>query len=404
MTHRASDARPVSYFLETSRDPVERQGALWKKPLPMAARPAAASLTAESPDSFCYGNYFEAAHEYLVRDNCRLLIEAVRQRSGKGFEADRLRHINVFLVKHGEFYHPARVEIQFDEQRLNFVLNVAVSDAGRHLLTEEIRCLTRLGQHPAAEYIPSVYGHGDVVSPSGPNLLMWLGEWFDDFHEFHWTESDPGGNFNLGIWDPNTGIRYLNAHQTGFVFRQAAAILTHFLDLTTFEQIHPWHHAAGDFVIRQQHDRIDVRLVTVRGYTGMLAAAPPADAPGHDANLTLQMMLLFLLKLSLRMRLDRVDGVGDPVWADETVVPHTVAGFRSALANKPQPAQLPDAAIRCFDAYMAQCQITDLVEILEAVIDAYPDDHPEKKILIREFQTHAAVLFQTVADSLGEPA
>ena len=134
----------------------------------------------------------------------------------------------------------------------------------------------------------------------------------------------------------------------------------------------------------------------------MLAAAPQTDVPEYDANLTLQVMLLFLLKLSLRMRLDRIDGVGDPVWADETVVPHMVAGFRFALANKPQPAQLPDTAIRCFDAYMGQGQKADLLEILEAVIDAYPDGHTEKQLLIREVQAHAAALFQTLTESLGD--
>jgi hypothetical protein len=78
-----------------------------------------------------------------------------------------------------------------------------------------------------------------------------------------------------------------------------------------------------------------------------------------------------------------------------------VAGFRSALAEKPQPAQLPDTPTRCFDAYMARCQEADLQEILEAVVAAYPADHPEKPFLTQEARAHAAVLFRTLSDSAG---
>jgi hypothetical protein len=231
---------------------------------------------------------------------------------------------------------------------------------------------------------------------------MWLGQWFGDFHEFHWTGGGTGRTPGLGIWDPRTGKRLLDKAQIGPLFHQASAILTHFFDLTTYEHIHPWHHAAGDFVVRRQNDRLDVRLITVRGYPRMLAAGLRKTVPEPDAGLPLQAMLLFLLKLSLRMRLDRMDGVGDLVWADAGVVEPVVAGFRSALAQKPSPSHLPDTPIRCFDAYMDGCTESDLQEILAAVVGAYPPDHPEKSLLQRQFQGHAALLFRSIADSLGE--
>jgi hypothetical protein len=231
---------------------------------------------------------------------------------------------------------------------------------------------------------------------------MWLGQWFEDYHEFHWSDGGAGRNFGVGVWDPRTGTRLLDPGQVGPVYRQASAILTHFFDLTTFEHIHPWHHAAGDFVIRLRKDRVDVRLITVRGYPRMIAPGSPNATPGPDAGLTLQAMLLFLLKLSLRMRLDRLDGVGDLVWADAALVEPTVAGFRSALAEKPSPLHLPDTPINCFDAFMGGCTEVDLQEILEAVVSAYPENHPEKQLLQREFQAHAAVLFRHIAEGLAE--
>ena len=367
----------------------------------MAPHPTPNAPEVEGPVRLTYGDYFEAAHHFLVRNDLSLLRSALEHRLGSQVEPGRLRHLNIFLVKHGEFYHPAKIQLLLDENAFDFVLNVAASEAGRRCLAEELRCLTLLARHPAAEYIPRVYEQGEVASPVGLNLLMWLGEWFDDFHEFHWTRTKTGSGLRLAVWDPLTGKRYLDANQTGPIFRQASAILTHFFDLTTFEHINPWHHAAGDFIIRQQKDRIDVRLVTVRGYPGMIAGIDSKNTPGADASLMLQVMLLFLVKLSLRMRLDRLDGVGDLVWADESVVRETVAGFRSALSQKSKPQKLPDTPIICFDAYTVQCHESDLMEIIEAVIAAFPEKNPEKSILLREMKAHAKILFQTIMASFG---
>jgi hypothetical protein len=370
----------------------------------MAPQAADSHPPAGTPGPIRYSDYFDSVQRFLVRDDCRNLKSALERCPGENAGLDRLQRIRIYLVKHGEWYHPARIELELDERRLDFVLNVAVSETGRRRLADEVQCLIRLGDHPAAAYIPSVYGHGKVTSASGAVLPMWLGQWFGDYHEFHWTGGGTGCSPGLGIWDPRTGKRLLDKEQIGPLYHRAAAILTHFFDLTTFEHIHPWHHAAGDFVVRQQNDRLDVRLITVRGYPRMLAPGPRKTEIEPDAGLTLQAVLLFLLKISLRMRLDRMDGVGDLVWADAAVVEPVVAGFRSALAKKPSPPHLPDIPINCFDAYMDGCTEAELQEIMAAVIGAYPENHPEKCLLQRESQAHAALLYRSITDSLGKMA
>jgi len=387
--------------LETPRDPVEKRGPLWHQPLPQTPLATVSGAPDEAPGPVSYGDYFNAVHRFLVRDDHRVLKTAVEQIIGENSGFDRPKHIAIFLVKHGEWYHPSRIELELEDRRLDFVLNVALSETGRRRLADEVHCLTRLGGHPAAEYLPAVYGHGEVATASGAILPMWLGQWFGGFHEFHWTDCGTGCTPGLCIWDPRTGKRLLDSNQVGPVYRQAAAILTDFFDLTTFEHIHPWHHAAGDFVVRQQRDRLDVRLITVRGYPALIDPGPRNAVPGPDAGLTLQVVLLFLLKLSLRMRLDRLDGVGDPVWADAAVVRHTVGGFRAALARKRSPSHLPDTPINCFDAFMDGCTESDLQQLLKAVIAAYPDRHPEKSLLLREFQAHAVILYREMAERLG---
>ena len=62
----------------------------------------------------------------------------------------------------------------------------------------------------------------------------------------------------------------------------------------------------------------------------------------------LQALLIFFLNLSIRMRLDRYDGVGDIVWADGLVVQSTLDGFFEGLALKPSVASMPDSIDKCF--------------------------------------------------------
>lgn len=388
-----SNTPPFSFFLETTRHRVDRHGSLWKKPLPLAPRLEAVASSGDGSGAISYGDYFNAVSRFLTWDGCSRLYHARMQQFAESPDADAIQRVRVFLIKHGEFYHPSRIELDFGLRRRCFVLNVAVSEAGRDCLGEEYRCLDRLGSHPEAGLIPRAYAQGTVRSPNHPDLKMWLGEWFEGFHEFHWSFNEGKSEPTLALWDPPAPVRYLNSRQTAAIYCQAAALLTHFYDLTSFEQIHPWHHGAGDFIVRQRDDDIDIRLITVRGYPCLLTAPPSKSEFPPDAGLILQILLLFLVRLSLRMRIDRLDGVGELFWADGAVVKHSVAGFLTALVQKPQPPQLPDSPLRCFDYFFSQCSEADLEEITAAVVAAYPPDHPEKKLLKHNAAVHAGQLF-----------
>jgi hypothetical protein len=95
-----------------------------------------------------------------------------------------------------------------------------------------------------------------------------------------------------------------------------------------FRLIYPWHHAAGDFIARVTDDKVvDIRLTTVRGYEPFLSTEEDMVHP------TLA-LFYFLLHLSIQMRLDKLDGVGDIIWADELCIEATIAGFFQALETK----------------------------------------------------------------------
>jgi hypothetical protein len=108
-------------------------------------------------------------------------------------------------------------------------------------------------------------------------------------------------------------------------------ILTLYYDVETYRMIFPWHHAAGDFVIHFERggsrNKLDAKLTTARGYEPFIGSNDDAIHPGLA-------LFYFLLHLSLQMRLDRLDGIGDIVWADEICVDATIAGFFAGLESK----------------------------------------------------------------------
>lgn len=275
-------------------------------------------------------DYFAAVRHFLRQNEYARLLGALSRRARREVRPEDLREIQIHLAKHGEFYHPARVVVQLPGQSVSLVLNVAVSAAGRSILHGEYALLKRLGDD--RRFLPQVYAAGEAPLPNGAGVLdMFLGEWFEGFCEFHPSRDPSTGRKRFRVWAANTAADYLTPGQTCALFRQAAEILTHFYDVRTFAQIHPWHHAAGDFVLRRRGRSLDVKLVTVRHY------APLVVLENQSREALLTALLLFLLNLTLRMRLDRLDGVGELVWADSRAVSACVDGFWAAVSAKARP-------------------------------------------------------------------
>lgn len=347
--------------------------AVWDQSLPLDRR---------GPDvpageaAFTYGIYFQAARAFL---------------EGTGGQSPKETGdaVCIDLQKHGAFYHPAKVTGGgFSHAR---VLNVAVSDPGRALLARECDCLERLHRRGKTAAIPRVYARGDLLTEDGRPVSLFLGEWFSGCREFHISE-DGTGRRRMIVWDEARGNFYLQPEATAEVYRQAADILTDLYDAETFDQVHPWHHGAGDFVATFKGGAVSVKLITVRGYGAAMAQ------PGEEDPATLlQGLLLFLLHLSIWTRLDRLDGVGDVVWSDPSAVEATVTGFFGALERKPTPSVLPESLSVCFRAFLTVCTPEDLMAVAESLVDAYPGGAPETLVIRAHLADHAQRLHRALA-------
>ncbi len=335
------------------------------------------------------GHLFGAVQSFFQADRgLAVLRQALCRHLGRQVHPGDIGALDVLLIKHGEFYHPCRLEALIGEKRVPFVLNVAVSKVGLTQLETEYRALERLGRELPLGFLPRVYGRGEVGTPFP--AAMFLAEWLAGFCEFHARRSTGDREPAIIIWDPDSRDRTLCGDPVGEIYRQAAAILATCYHPETFEHVHPWHHAAGDFVVRQENRDITVRLISVRSYVPLFQ--PPTDDSSADRRrLILEALLVFLLQLSIRMRIDRLKGVGDLVWIDDAVVPATVQGFFDGLATGCRQRGIPAKAVEVFGAYLSAVEAADLLSLCRQLVEVHLA--PQEKALVKpHLERHSRLL------------
>ena len=378
-----------AYFLETLDQPVTPEQPLWRLPLPLSRTFGLGSSQAASGSALSIGDYFEAVRSFLEGTGGEAIAGCLKK---QGAEASAAAFFRIFLAKHGEYYHPSRVEADIGGKLFCWVVNVAVSAAGKALLPREYAALERLNREFSAGHVPEVYAAGMVDAGNGRSVDLFLGQWFPGFHEFHLTSSPAPAEPPVLLWDAEAGRR-LDPDQTRAVYHEVARILTHYFSLTTREGIGAWHHAAGDFVAKVGGRRTEVRLVTVREYRPLFRARQDADDACPDLKTLLDTLLIFLLNLGMRTRLDRLDGTGEMAWSGPVAVEATVAGMLAALAEKPAPCELPLPLDGLFRRYLAACSSDDLLEMCLAVAaKAFPPGSPELALVEARIQSHAEML------------
>ncbi len=370
----------ICFFLETETFPVTPEHPLWTKPLPRKRSPAADG--AAEAETATVGDYFRALETFCRGEGAALL--AFLHRRAAAAEVP-LEEIRIFLSRHGAFYHPARLVTCGGGSAKEWVANVAFSDEARRMLARETEILARLHAQTGLPFLPAVCGRFAIEPPSAPPCSLWVGEWFSGFGEFHLHRMAPGGETRPVLWDEGGKLIELEPQAVGAIYREAARILTLYLNLESFEEIALWHHAAGDFVVHPGAERVEMRLITVRDYRPLFAGA--AARAGLEE--MLPRLLVFFLALSLHTRLDRLDGIGDFALAPPEAVFATREGVLQALAVKAEGFPLAEA----FAVFLASCTEEDLRDLCgDIVARRYLSGSPERRLLEAGLSAHAAAL------------
>ena len=385
-----------SYFISPLKTPVTQNSAVWQQPLPLSR-----NLCGKNSEiSISHGEYFCAVRTFLENDGDEVICRALTRRLQQNVKPQDIREIRICLEKHGEFYHPARLEVLACHQKISFVLNVAVSETGIMTIKKEYHCLTKLNDEFPLCFLPEVYGFGEVGSGANRKIRMFLGHWLEGYNEFH-VSRDPSDKKNkILVWDDIHDRFYLSLEQSADLYRQAAGILTYYYNVESFEQISPWHHGAGDFVVKIDTADLDMKLISVRGYAPLFTNLTHLENGEKDVELILQALLIFFLNLSIRMRLDRYDGVGDIIWADQPAVQSTLAGFFDGLALKPSVASMPDSIERCFRYYLSVCTKENLYDLSKAVVKRFNRHAPEVRVVKQHLKEHVEELNRVIRQVL----
>ncbi|MFZ3048999.1 MAG: hypothetical protein WA151_24035 [Desulfatirhabdiaceae bacterium] len=378
-----------SYWIGERDLQIQPETGMWCDAFPIQPN-AGSSVTA-----ITYGDYFEGVRAFLIQNDGIRIHHALNRL----FEAPRsfqdIDAIDIHLIKHGEFYHPGRVDIHLSGKRVSFLVNVALSKPGMATAQNEFRLLERLSQTGCGQFLPEVFDLKKIGLPSGMALWIFSAEWLHGFHEWHLLRNPSDGKTGIVVWDSEQGHRWLSPHQSGMVYHRIAEILTCFYRLETGNQIFPWHHAAGDFIVRTDADRVDVRLITVRQYHSMMDME--MDSP-EDVFLSI---MLCLCNLSIRTRLDRQDGTGDYIWADSSVIPFTVAGFMDGLRKKEPVPFLPKHPADCFLEYVHAVTRDDMDQLCRAIVDSYNPRAPEIPLIHRQLSDHVTLLSHALTRLAG---
>lgn len=382
---------PFKFALSPDAPPLTLKSDRWLLPLPAsrhAFSPSHCDVNFEGGTT--YGDYFTAAQQFLAQDNFSLLCHAAGQLVGKAVALADIRRVSIYLVKHGAFYHPACVVVDLLGQRLAFVLNVAVAAQGRKIITQEYHSLSQLNTELAGPFWPQAFGLGQGRDLKGRPLPMFLGQWLDGFYEFHLT-GETSERRQVVVWDGDHGHHMLSSSQATMCMQQAALILTYAYNPLTTETIGSWHHAAGDFVLALAQDRITLRLITVRNYSPMMEDAHP------DVAFVLEALLVHLMQISIKLRLDRLDGIGSVACHGAEVVPAICRGFFQGLQMAAPLRGLPEDFDTTVKAFMRLHGADHLMPIALAIQEAAAFT-PEERDLVRRFlKRHVSVLIDALA-------
>jgi hypothetical protein len=324
-----------------------------------------------------YGQYFEGMTDVISKDEYALLVDATARQLAEDISLADIEEIQIYAEKHGSDYHPAKIEVVLDDRCASFVMNVAVTERGKARLSQEFEVLQYLNNKYDFPFLPRTYFQGEAFFPS---MLMFLADWFEGYHEFHLSVDKEDGSQKLVLWGSEKNRCHLSRPQAWQIYHQAAKIMTLYYDVETLEQIFPWHHAAGDFVVKLQEKSLDIRLVTARQYASMLDRSEGVSVR--------EALLFFLLNLSVRMRLDRLDGVGAVAWADDDCVVATLEGFVDGLRAKQGKGVIDAGFVNGFLQYVQSLAKEDLSPRFHALIDACDQAAPDIPVIREHLERH----------------
>jgi hypothetical protein len=312
---------------------------------------------------------------------------------GASLFSDPIDDLLIRSEKHGTLYHVASVEITGHGARKKIAVSTAFGEQRKGLLLREYETMKHLNEQFPYGSIPEVYVASEALcsnAKGSESVIMSVAQWLEGYHEWH-LAMDQDGKRALLIWDMEKGSRTASIEEGRSIFRDASRILTLYYDPETYRQIYPWHHAAGDFVVKGSGPEIEVKLTTARNYLPLISFPKKADSNRVTA------LVAFLLNMVVQMRLDRIGGVGEPIWAQEEFVRPCLEGFFRALATKNAEGRGEWKEASDLPALLKRFSKEELHALHAPLMESYREEKPEDyKLIENNLEGHIATLWQAL--------
>ncbi len=375
---------PVRLLINTVQGPVPLTPKNWSVLLPRGP--------GETFPPLQYGPYLTSVASLLGRNNHSPLREALSSHLQRPVTLQEIQALEVISSKHGACYQVLQLKAILSSGVCSLAVNVAITETQKDTMDREFRTVRELQGVSQRSFLPRFYLMDETTCKPGDDdplpLRLFVAEWLEDHHEFHLSGPQDDKIPHIKMWESDQEGHFLNAHETRSLYQQASFILTTYLDGNSFRQIHPWHHAAGDFVVRRDATGIAVRLITARDYRSLSPFGFDPDNPWVS-------ILHFLFSLSVRMRLDRIDGTGPLAWAPADSLSGVITGFSEAWREKTSTnPTLPDA--EALLELARQLNLEEWTSFAECVLEDCLVEVDETPFVRARLREHLASLTEAV--------
>jgi len=339
------------------------------------------------------GDFFDAVRDFVLSKEGQPLTTVLSRSWGRKVHLNDIDTIVIRYEKYGTLYQIASVDIIAGDKNVKFAISAALTPSARKNIEIEYNLISALNMNTGLPYLPRVFFMDTQrIEKDGriETMALSLAEWFEGYHEWHYYRDMEGRN-RIAIWDMGGGNRFVSDQEAYEIVREASKILALYYDVGTGKRIIPWHHGAGDFATNVDSGKVDVKLVTVRGYE------PFFSFDAHDASHPLKGLLLFFLEVTTKMRMDKREGVGYTTWADSAFVKAAVEGFFQAIKIRGSRGEMGSINVEDFIALIKALTRNEIGKLIQSQLDEYlARDTSDHLVLTEHLEEHTFDLIDVI--------
>jgi hypothetical protein len=331
-------------------------------------------------------DFFRIVSNFILGTARPVLTSALSRSWERDITLQSIDSIIIRYEKYGSLYQIVSVEVISGSRKAKFAVSVALTPTARENIKLEYNLLSYINTKTGLSYLPRVFSiNSQDIEKDGvvDTLVLSLAEWFEGYHEWHFSKDDEGKD-TIVIWDTEKGNRPASVQEACAIITEASRILTLYYDVDTGERIIPWHHGAGDFIVKTGSGNVEVRLITARGYEAFTSS---------DASETINPLLgllNFFIELTTKMRLDKFEGMGDTTWADRIFVTAAVEGSLLAMKTKEAQGECGPIKVDDFMASVKALSQEEIGELIRSQLDEYQArDTSDYSVIKAHLEEHA---------------